>query len=142
MEFDQTGGQAKAGYDFSDNWRAFANIDLSNTNASNPGTLQTPMEDNDAEYYARMASFTVENKYVNTTGVVKIYYNFGEHKINDGYVEGAEPKTYLFHSNDDMMGFAIRQSYSFCGRKPNHGRIRPSKRFRRQGPAIVINRRN
>jgi iron complex outermembrane receptor protein len=45
---------------------------------------------------------------------VKIYYNFGEHKINDGYVEGAEPKTYLFHSNDDMMGFAIRQSYSFA----------------------------
>jgi iron complex outermembrane receptor protein len=114
MEFDQTGGQTKAGYDFSDNWRAFANIDLSNTNASNPGTLQTPMEDNDADITRGMASFTVENKYVNTTGVVKIYYNFGEHKINDGYVEGAEPKTYLFHSNDDMMGFAIRQSYSFA----------------------------
>ena len=44
---------------------------------------------------------------------MKFYYNFGRHEINDGYAEGEQPKTYRFHSTDQMMGASAFQSYSF-----------------------------
>jgi iron complex outermembrane receptor protein len=113
MNFNQTSGYAKAGYDFSDHWTGFADINLSKTQASNPGTLQIPIEDNDADITRGMTSVSIENEYARTSGAIRIYYNFGEHEINDGYTEGTLPKTYLFHSDDEMMGISINQSYSF-----------------------------
>lgn len=113
MDFDQYGGYAKIGYDFTVNWKAFADLNLTHFDASNPGKKATPMIDNDAEITRGVASFSLENKFDNTSGALKFFYNFGRHKINDGYTTGGMPQDKLFRSNDKMLGVSLFQTYSF-----------------------------
>ena len=47
MEFEQYGGYGKLGYDFTDNWKAFADINLTHFSATNPGTIQAPILEGD-----------------------------------------------------------------------------------------------
>lgn len=110
MEFEQYGGYAKVGYDFSPQWNLFADLNLTHFNASNPGTESRPIFDNDSRITRGVASFSVENNYDFTSGAFKLFYNFGKHQIDDGYYEGGSPRDYLFHSNDKMFGMAWYQS--------------------------------
>jgi len=48
-EFDQYGGYAKLGYEFSSHWNVFADVNVTHYNAANPGLVSAPMIDNDAE---------------------------------------------------------------------------------------------
>lgn len=112
MDFTQINGYAKAGYDFLRHWTAFADMNLSNTKSSNPGTISAPITDNDADITRGMISVAIENEYANTSGSVKFFHNFGKHEINDGYAAGQQPKPYRFHSNDQMTGVSVNQSYA------------------------------
>ncbi|MFI3315346.1 MAG: TonB-dependent receptor [Rikenellaceae bacterium] len=109
MEFEQYGGYAKVGYDFSDNWNLFADLSLTHYNASNPGTEDNPIYDNDSRITRAMTSLSLENNYAITSGALKLFYNWGEHIINDGYYSGGESQDYLFNSNDNMVGVSIYQ---------------------------------
>ena len=113
MNFEQFTGYAKAGYDFTGNWSSFIDLNLSKTLSSNPGTVATPIIDNDADILRGVASASLENEYNNTSGAVKLFYNFGTHKINDGYKTGEQPKPFRFNSDDRMFGVSAYQSYSF-----------------------------
>ena len=113
MDFDQINGYTRLGYDLSRNWRSFVDLNLSKTDASNPGSIATPINDNDAEVTRGMTSLAMENEYAKSSGALKLFYNFGVHNINDGFADGAQPKPYRFHSNDQMMGLSLYQSYSF-----------------------------
>lgn len=116
MDFSQINGYGKLGYDFTTNWTGFADLNLTKTKSSNPGTIQAPMIDNDADITRGMTSLAIENEYANTSGAVKFFYNFGKHVINDGYAindANAQPKIYRFNSNDQMLGLSVYQSYSF-----------------------------
>lgn len=113
MDFSRYSGYARAQYDFSPQWKTFADISLSRFNASNPGSLSSPVVDNDADITRGVASFSVENNYGRTSGALKLFYNWGLHKINDGYSPGGDPKDYRFRSTDDMFGLLLYQSYSF-----------------------------
>ena len=113
MEFDQLNGYIKLGYDLSGNWSSFVDLNLSKTDASNPGSIAAPINDNDAEVTRGMTSLAIENEYAKSSGALKLFYNFGVHNINDGFAEGAEPKPYRFRSKDQMMGLSLYQSYSF-----------------------------
>ena len=124
MEFEQWNGYAKVGYDISSNWKSFADLNISNTESSNPGPVTALMIDNDADITRGMASLAVENEYANTSGAVKLFYNFGTHKINDGIsiLSSALPPEYRFHSSDRMAGISVYQSYSlFRGNKTTAG---------------------
>lgn len=124
MEFEQWNGYAKVGYDISPNWKSFADLNISNTESSNPGPVTALMIDNDADITRGMASLAVENEYANTSGAVKLFYNFGTHKINDGIsiLSSALPPEYRFHSSDRMAGISVYQSYSlFRGNKTTAG---------------------
>ncbi len=112
MDFFQSNLYAKGGYDISNHWTTFADINISNTNSSNPGTVSAPLLDNDASVVRGVASVAVQNKYNKSTGLIKFFYNFGSHHINDGYKEGDQPLPHRFKSHDDMMGLSINQSYS------------------------------
>jgi iron complex outermembrane receptor protein len=57
-----------------------------------------------------VASLTAENNFGRLSGAFKFFYNFGNHKINDGYAEGEMPRTYFFRSNDHNYGIAFYQS--------------------------------
>ena len=110
MDFEQYGGYAKLGYDFSYAWNIFADVNITHFNASNPGTVTAPLIDNDSHITRGVASLSLENHYERTSGAFKFYYNWGRHKINDGYSEGESPLDYRFNSRDYMLGISWYQS--------------------------------
>ena len=112
MDFEQYGGYAKLGYDFSNRWKLWGDVNVTHFNASNPGTVAAPYIDNDSRITRGMASAALENHYRRTSGALSFFYNWGRHKINDGYHPGEEPQTAHFNSKDRMMGISWYQSAS------------------------------
>ena len=110
MRFEQYGGYAKLGYDLNEYWRAWGDVNITHFNASNPGEITDLLYDNDSRITRGMASAMIENHYERTSGALSFFYNWGRHKINDGYHAGEEPQTSLFHSKDLMMGVSWYQS--------------------------------
>lgn len=112
MGFEQYGGYAKLGYYFTDNWRIRADVNVTHFNASNPGTVSDPLSDADQSVTRGMTSLAVENEYERTSGALSVFYNWGDHHINDGYhpSAGEQPLDYRFNSHDDMMGISAYQS--------------------------------
>ena len=112
MGFEQYGGYAKLGYDFTANWRVRADVNVTHFNASNPGPVSAPLADADQSVTRGMTSLAVENEYERTSGALSVFYNWGDHHINDGYVPsaGETPLDYRFNSHDDMMGISAYQS--------------------------------
>ena len=112
MGFEQYGGYAKLGYDFTENWRVRADVNVTHFNASNPGAVSAPLVDADQSVTRGMTSLAVENEYERTSGALSVFYNWGDHHINDGYQpsDGETPLDYRFNSHDDMMGISAYQS--------------------------------
>jgi iron complex outermembrane receptor protein len=113
MEFNQYSAYGKLGYDFTANWKAFVDLSLTNFDASNPGPVNKPVIDNDADVTRGVTSFSIENKYDKTSGAFKFFYNFGAHRINDGYESNSNPRDNLFHSTDNMFGILLYQTFNF-----------------------------
>ena len=44
-------------------------------------------------------------------GALRAFYNWGHHKIDDGYNPGGMPNPYLFYSDDHNAGFLLYQSF-------------------------------
>lgn len=114
MGFEQYGGYAKLGYEFSPYWNIRGDVNVTHFNASQPGEVTDPMIDADQSITRGMTSVAVENRYERTSGAVSFFYNWGDHCINDGYTANPDdknnPKPYRFDSHDDMMGISWYQS--------------------------------
>lgn len=110
MAFEQYGGYAKLGYDFTDNWKVWGDVNVTRFNATNPGSVMKPYIDNDQRITRGMTSFALENYYEKTSGALSFFYNWGDHWINDGYQPGGEPLQYRFNFNDQMLGVSWYQS--------------------------------
>lgn len=112
MEFDQYGGYVKLGYDWSPYWKTTADVNVMQFKASQPGALSALLEDADQRITRGMTSVAIENHYTKTSGTLAFFYNWGRHKINDGYnaLAGESPLDYRFHSNDVMMGVSWHQN--------------------------------
>ena len=110
MEFEQYGGYAKFGYEISDAWNVWADVNLTHFDASNPGEISNPLLDNDQRITRGMTSFALANHYAKTSGTLSFFYNWGKHWINDGYHLGGDPLDYRFHSRDQMLGVSWYQS--------------------------------
>ena len=110
MEFEQYGGYAKFGYEISDAWNVWADVNLTHFDASNPGEISNPLLDNDQRITRGMTSFALANNYAKTSGTLSFFYNWGKHWINDGYHLGGDPLDYRFHSRDLMLGVSWYQS--------------------------------
>lgn len=109
-EFDSWSGYAKLGYQMTNQWKLTGNINIAKSNSENPGTIERPMLDGSANVLRGMAGLSLENDYGNTSGAMNFYYNWGNHKINDGYFAGGSPREYLFRSTDYMGGVNMYQS--------------------------------
>ena len=110
MAFEQYSGYAKLAYDLTQHWRLWGDVNVTHFNASNPGETFAPLTDNDSRITRGMASAMLENHYERTSGALSFFYNWGRHKINDGYGPGEEPQESLFNSKDLMMGVSWYQS--------------------------------
>lgn len=105
-----TNGYAKGSYAFNDSWKATGDITIAKYFSDNPGSVSSPMLDNWVDVLRGTFSASVENNYDRTSGAVKLYYNMGNHEINDGHTATQSPKDYLFRSKDHVAGVVAYQS--------------------------------
>ena len=112
MEFEQYGGYAKIGYDLTDNWSTYADVNITHFNASYPGPVDAPLIDGDQRITRGVTSVSLTNSYDRTSGALSFFYNWGDHHVNDGYTpsEGETSQDGRFRSYDDMMGVSLYQS--------------------------------
>lgn len=111
MRFESFSGYGKLGYELSDKWKITGNLNIAKSNSQNPGTISNPLIDNKADVLRGMSGLSIENNYGITTGAANFYYNWGNHKVNDGYAPGDNPREYLFNSTDYMGGVNIYQTF-------------------------------
>ena len=111
--FEQFGGYAKVGYEFSDNWKAVFDANVTHFNASNPGPVAAPLLDNDSRITRGLASVSLSNNYRNTSGTLRAYIDWGHHRIDDGYNIGGTPRTALYKHDDYIAGISWYQSAHF-----------------------------
>lgn len=104
MDFNQFTGYTKLAYQLSTPWKLSADLNITRFNSSNPGTESSPLIDNDAHITRGMTSASLTNDYRGTSGALTLYYNWGNHKVDDGYSINASPKTYMYRSDDEMWG--------------------------------------
>ncbi len=112
-KFEQFGGYVKLGYDFNENWKAFADANVTHFNASNPGPVYAPLLDNDSKITRGLASISLGNSFERTSGTLRLFCDWGHHNIDDGYNLGAAPKAYLYKHDDYIAGLSWYQSAHF-----------------------------
>jgi len=110
--FNSIGGMLNTSYALSKTWTASARASLMRANSQNPGTVSQPILEGTADVTRMMAGIALENKGERSSGAVDIYYNYGNHVINDGYKEGGKPQPYLFHGTDFTAGVTAWQMFS------------------------------
>lgn len=110
--FESFSGFTKLGYELTEEWNVTGNVNIARSKSQNPGTESKPMLDGTADVLRGMSGLSIENNYGKTSGAVNLYYNWGDHEINDGYFAGETPRPYLFNSTDYMGGANIYQSAS------------------------------
>lgn len=106
FDFKQADGYAKVGYDFSDKWSGYLDYTLMNFRGNDPiyPTLSNPES---TDIYKQNiirgeAAATVSNNYGTTSGTARVYYNYGNHFIDD-------PRH--FRSKDDRLGVILYQNF-------------------------------
>lgn len=92
------------------NWAIGGILDMTQSHANNPGTVQEPLENMWTNIFRGTGSVYVKNSYGRYHGGVQAYINWGRHKVDDGNAPGTAPKDYLFNSSDYNMGFTIYEN--------------------------------
>jgi iron complex outermembrane receptor protein len=111
-KFDMLNSHFKFGYQAFNRIKFISDFNLAAYRSENPGTVSQPIVDNKADILRGVASLTAENKfYDGSGGAVKLFYNFGNHKINDGYTATSSPRDYLFNSNDYNYGLTAYHTH-------------------------------
>lgn len=110
-EFRITNGFAKVGYDFNDHFNATADMSLAGYKTHNPGKINDPIIDNIMDIIRGTASFAFENRFDKSSGALRLFYNWGDHEVNDGYSPGDSPREFLFRSDDHNRGILLYQSF-------------------------------
>lgn len=108
--FSSLGGLLGASYEISGRWKASARLSLMQADSQNPGTVAKPMLEGSSDVTRAMMGVSLENTYEKSSGSIDIYYNWGNHVIDDGYAEGGSPQPYLFHGKDFTAGVSAWQS--------------------------------
>src|SRR5699024_2936198 len=100
-DFSITNGLVKAGYTFDEHLHLTIDANIAKFNANDNGPLHKPAAFN-IDILRGKASTTLENKFDKLQGAFKVYRNFGEHTLSDG-----------FHSADRNSGAMLYQTYKF-----------------------------
>ena len=117
-DFRITNGFANLGYRFNDQFKTTGSISLAKSVGQNPGMVDNPIFDNTFDVLRGTTSLALENNHGKASGAVRLFYNWGNHEINDGYYAGNDPRTYLFRSDDHNYGILLYQTFRLF--KGNH----------------------
>ncbi|MEI6139555.1 MAG: TonB-dependent receptor plug domain-containing protein, partial [Mariniphaga sp.] len=98
--FDITNGYAKIGYELNQHLKMSGDFSLAKFKASDPGPDTLSAKKGETIDITRgYGAFSIDNEYVKLSGSAKLFYNFGEHNITDG-----------FHSRDHNYGLNLHES--------------------------------
>ena len=106
FDFRQADGYVKIGYDFSSIWKATADYTLMHFKGNDP--IYPKLSDPESTDIYRQsitrgeASVSAANNYGNTNGLIRAYYSYGNHFVDD-------PRH--FHSTDDRFGIMLYQNF-------------------------------
>jgi len=107
FDFKQVDGYVKLGYDFSTIWKANADYTIMNFKGNDP--IYPKLSDPESTDIYRQSitrgevSVSAVNRYMTTNGMVRAYYSYGNHFVDD-------PRH--FHSKDDRLGIISYQNFS------------------------------
>ncbi|MDE6078010.1 MAG: TonB-dependent receptor, partial [Muribaculaceae bacterium] len=97
-------------YAASNHWSLAGMLDMTQTKANNPGTIQAPLENMWTDVIRGTGGIYVKNQYQKADGGIQGYINWGRNIVDDGNTPGETPRDYLFHSTDYNMGFTAYES--------------------------------
>lgn len=107
FDFRQADGYVKAGYDFSSHWKASADYTIMHFNGNDPIYPKLSNPESTDIYRQSITrgevSASASNSYDTTGGLVRVYYSYGSHFVDD-------PRH--FHSKDDRFGVIAYQNFS------------------------------
>ncbi len=110
-KFDITNGFLNLGYRLGYHYKLNGNLSLAKYNTEDPGTVEKPLLDHVMHILRGTTSFSLENQHEKTGGALRLFYNWGHHKINDGHGVNEKPRTFLFLSDDHNAGLQLYQSF-------------------------------
>lgn len=106
FDFRQADGYVKIGYDFSTIWKATADYTLMHFKGNDPIYPKLSNPESTDIYRQSItrgeASVSAANNYGNTNGLIRAYYSYGNHFVDD-------PRH--FHSTDDRFGIMLYQNF-------------------------------
>lgn len=102
---------AQLKYAVSGNWSLAGMLDMTQSHANNPGTLQSPLENMWTDIFRGTGGIYIKNSYEKVDGGLQGYINWGRHNVDDGNAPGTAPLDYLFHSTDYNMGLTAYESF-------------------------------
>ena len=108
--FNSIGGMLNAGYQLSNVWKATARVSLSDAYSQNPGPVSAPVLDGTAHTLRGMAGIALENKGERFSGAIDLFFNGGNHIINDGHTADKPAQEYLFHGTDFTAGLTAYET--------------------------------
>lgn len=111
-EFSSVNGFGKIAYSINEHWKVYGNATINHFDIEMPGSVTDPVNECEANITRGIYEISLANTYKKIDGSTIVYYNWGQHQINDGYKEGGKPQEYLFHSTDYMGGVNARQGVS------------------------------
>lgn len=87
-DFKISNGYLKAGYELDQHWKLTADVNLAQYEANDNGKVSPPAPSPipfHIDVLRGKAALSVENKYDKLDGAIKLYHNFGEHDLSDGF---------------------------------------------------------
>ncbi|MDE6058374.1 MAG: TonB-dependent receptor plug domain-containing protein, partial [Muribaculaceae bacterium] len=101
---------AQLKYAASRHWSLAGMLEMTQTHADNPGTLQDPLENMWTDVVRGTGGLYIKNNYEKCDGGIQGYINWGRNNVDDGNTPGTTPKDYIFHSTDYNMGVTAYES--------------------------------
>jgi len=98
-DFNITNGYAKVGYELNKHLTVNADFSIADYKANDNGPVGSPKPFN-IDIQRGKTAISLENNFTNSSGALKVYHNFGEHSLSDG-----------FHSTDRNSGVMLYQNF-------------------------------
>ncbi len=121
-DFSISNRYVKAGYDFTAHWKAIADISLANYTANDNGPVYKPALFH-IDILRGKTALSVDNRYENTEGSIKLYHNFGHHDLSDGWISDDTNtglmayQTFYLSDNNKLTGGLELKQYGGKGNK-------------------------